>query len=66
MRSTLRRVVGAVGGAAALTLLCGSLAWGAPAKSKEPERPSYALPNLVAVVAAAVMLSIPCKRFRRA
>ena len=64
MRKIMRRIVGAVGIAAALTLLCGSMAWGA-ARPQEPERPTYALSNIVALVAAAVMLSIPCKRFRR-
>ena len=38
----------------------------AAAKAKEPEGPSYAISNIVAVIMCAIALAIPCKRYHRA
>jgi hypothetical protein len=59
-----RRVGRAAAQAAAIILLAagGVLAGQA---AKEPELPSYTIPNIVAMVMCGVVVFIPCKLYRR-
>jgi uncharacterized membrane protein YfcA len=50
---------------AVATAVVAGVALGAPAGPREPELPSYAIPNIVAIVMCAVAFMIPCKLFRR-
>jgi len=57
---------GRAGAFAAAVFVAGGLALGA---QKVPEKtlpkPSYGIPNIVAVVMCLSLLAIPCKRFKR-
>jgi len=50
---------------AALVLVLGGLALGAPPRKREPVEPSYTVSNIAVIVMAATALAIPCKCFRR-
>ena len=51
---------------AAAMFVAGSLALGAwKAPEKTLPKPSYVIPNIVAVVMCLSVLAIPCKRFKR-
>jgi|WetSurMetagenome_2_1015567.scaffolds.fasta_scaffold27359_4 hypothetical protein len=52
----------ALGAAAVILVATGAAVAGQP---QEVASPSYAIPNLVAVVMAATLLAIPFKRLRR-
>ena len=50
----------------ALAVLLAGAAWGArTARVQEVPRPSYAIPNIAAIVMALTVLAIACKRFQR-
>ena len=64
-RNRIRAMALAAAGAA--TVLAGVSVVGAAtaAMPREPEFPSYAIPNIAAIVMCLAALAIPCKRFRR-
>ena len=61
MKQAMRHLGRAALAVAVLTLVAGT----AMAAQKEPEPPSYAIPNLIAIVMCAAAFLIPCKLFRR-
>jgi hypothetical protein len=61
----LGRTVATLAAFAVVTAVVAGVALGATYKPKEVELPSYAIPNIVAIVMCAVAFLIPCKLFRR-